>query len=609
MRQATSQNRGALLLVALFMTSLLSLYVVTGTIRTFTDLRAANLYVEKQQMFQLAEGGLNDAMVQVKQRLDAATGQFPKEQDLQVGTSPQLQQFTKAKTYKITVAYQRDAGGNIRQEPVEANSGSFKGLTVQRRVAVVTVETAGAQATTKLRSYIQVDMVQIFQFAIFDYDDLAFWSGAAITIDGPMYAGGTISLHPNRTLTISGTVSAGKDVIHGQEGPGTDRTGDVLVWNEEKRQFGNMKNPADLQAQHGNWLTSTDPQWDTLSADRWGGAVQAHVDPILLPTGSELPATELIEPCKSTDTSAQIDVKICYEADLRILDGKVERRFVSNGTTTWQPITIGNGPNQMPPEVITDVQFYDERETEAGVKRSGQVAATQIDIEKLRQTPFFPKNGILYVGSTQPRISPRAPLEAVRLINGVTLPSQGLTVATHHPLYVKGDYNVPGQLLAPKPPAAFISDAFTVLSDNWDDSVKANKRDNGNRPKAGRNNPKVKTMTLNAAILSGRAQEPDSEHMVRFLEDWRGMTFNFTGSEVSLWQSREATTDLAARSVGDGGAGAVYFPPGRNWKFEKSFLKNVIPPGAPRVYITTKKLWVDCPPDANTTGAPLDPCR
>jgi hypothetical protein len=217
---------------------------------------------------------------------------------------------------------------------------------------------------------------------------------------------------------------------------------------------------------------------------------------------------------------------------------------------------------------------------------------TELDVDKLR-SQGAPTNGIVYVGEdpNQPALA-----EGVRLVNGSTLPDDGLTVVSHHPLYVKGDYNT-----VDRQPASLIGDAVTVLSGNWNDA-------RGNHLTGSRT---AAPTQVNAAVMGGRARQRDgdtpaqeneryltggaqNEHMLRFLENWDGQTFTFMGSEVSPWDSREATSRLAC--CGDGGA---YNPPIRVWSFDQSFLAGVnnLPPGTPRVYVAVTGVWRELGPD------------
>jgi hypothetical protein len=57
----------------------------------------------------------------------------------------------------------------------------------------------------------------------------------------------------------------------------------------------------------------------------------------------------------------------------------------------------------------------------------------------------------------------------------------------------------------------------------------------------------------------------------RFLEDWTGKTFTYTGSMIELFTSQIAT--------GQWDTGAIYQPPIRVWNFDSNFVGKP-PPGS-----------------------------
>ena len=80
----------------------------------------------------------------------------------------------------------------------------------------------------------------------------------------------------------------------------------------------------------------------------------------------------------------------------------------------------------------------------------------------------------IYVNDT--RTASATVLPAVRVWNGATLPSLGLTVATSRPLYVWGNYNQTNAAnlnttnTTTTRPASFVADAVTILSSAWTDA-------------------------------------------------------------------------------------------------------------------------------------------
>jgi len=188
------------------------------------------------------------------------------------------------------------------------------------------------------------------------------------------------------------------------------------------------------------------------------------------------------------------------------------------------------------------------------------------------------KNGILYATAKE---SGGKNEEGIRLVNGAELPSQGLTVVSENPVYVQGDYNTVNKV-----PAAVMGDAITVLSNNWgpndyDKESKDTKDKTSSRPAA--------ETTVNAAFAMGPHAEAkpgagngEFNNVIRFLEDWNNVNFNYKGSVVALWHSQQATTPWRASGY--------YRPPIRNWGYDTLFDTDQ-PPGAPIGTIITRGQW------------------
>jgi hypothetical protein len=181
----------------------------------------------------------------------------------------------------------------------------------------------------------------------------------------------------------------------------------------------------------------------------------------------------------------------------------------------------------------------------------------------------------------------------------------GLTIVTERPLYVLGDYNTTVWR-----PAALMGDAITFLSNppnpamlnaapaaagvrcsaavGWCDVLQQNMAQRTAR-----------TATVNAAILAGHSPTPCDyaragcssppyggglENFPRFLENWNGVIFRYTGSLVSLYMNRYST-GLWGNTANVGFAAAGYYtPPTRQWSFDVNFrFPERLPPGTPSV--------------------------
>ena len=183
---------------------------------------------------------------------------------------------------------------------------------------------------------------------------------------------------------------------------------------------------------------------------------------------------------------------------------------------------------------------------------------------------------------------------AIRLKNGASLPTQGLTIASGNPVYIQGDYNTgmsgttqppsntsttPFASPAPDPtvsgynraPAAVVADAVTILSNAW----AANEATFDGADLSAR---VATNTTVNAAIIAGIVPSKNGyysggvENYPRFLENWSSKTLTYYGSMIELYASQQG--------LGRWGADNVYSPPNRAWFFDKKFLSNP-PAGVP----------------------------
>ncbi len=205
----------------------------------------------------------------------------------------------------------------------------------------------------------------------------------------------------------------------------------------------------------------------------------------------------------------------------------------------------------------------------------------------------------------------------VRLINGETLPgiydsnkpdqTKGFTVASENGVYVQGNYNATGvnlpggSLPAPSQnylpqntlthiPAAVVSDAVTILSNDWNDAKSFRYPfTQGDRMAS---NTVVRFAMLTGDAITGNttiSYNPSQfgqlnggiHNFKRFLERWTDRRLNYAGSLVNLFTSRNNNGFWKC-------CNAVYNPPIRDWTFDTTFLDpNRLPPGTPYIYSMT----------------------
>jgi hypothetical protein len=177
----------------------------------------------------------------------------------------------------------------------------------------------------------------------------------------------------------------------------------------------------------------------------------------------------------------------------------------------------------------------------------------------------------------------------VKLVNGATLPSIGLSVVTPNIAYIQGDYNT-GKTATSQPPsntatsytppvdnpspvvsgynrapAAVSGDAVNVLSNAWNDA---------NSLLAVSSRAATST-TINTAIIAGNVPTTTSsysggiENFVRFHEDWGNDYLTVYGAFALLYDSEQAKGPWNAAS---------YSPPSRRWYYDTN-LQDHNPPG------------------------------
>lgn len=285
---------------------------------------------------------------------------------------------------------------------------------------------------------------------------------------------------------------------------------------------------------------------------------------------------ELIEP--PTNTAAYPDPTPIAERRLYNKAGIIIQVAVTTGgrppkDIVTSTITTQNGTsltasqktallNALSTESITD-------------RREGQkVDLTTLDISDAKATLNAASgfNNILYIDRTDGsgNISTSNP-QGIRLKNGGTLPSDGLTIASQNPVYVQGDYNTSSS----RPPSAVFADAVTILSNAWQDSRSASALSSRN----------ASNTTVNTAIVAGflpsgwtnfgsvpaYGYSGGLNNFPRFLEDWSNNKFTYTGSMIELFTSKIA--------IGEWDTGSIYVPPERIWNFDSKFVDNP-PPGS-----------------------------
>jgi hypothetical protein len=186
---------------------------------------------------------------------------------------------------------------------------------------------------------------------------------------------------------------------------------------------------------------------------------------------------------------------------------------------------------------------------------------------------------------------------ALKVTNGAStnLIAPGLTISSENPVYLQGNWNSNGAAFdntncTVNPCAAnthvataFIADAMTLLSSNWNDyNSLTGPYDLAQRTGA--------TTWYRFAVIAGKGinfnyinTQPDwdygtdggAHNFLRYIENWGGQTLNFRGSIASMYFSRQGTGTYKC-------CVDVYSPPTRGYNFDTDFLTPaLLPPRTP----------------------------
>jgi hypothetical protein len=559
------QSRGYALLIALFF-SALSLLALAGAAKwtsntskltdrnnAYYKAAAAAEASTERVLANMSKDFQNGGEASVYSRLDTYRNMKPATDESGYWEN---YTFSDAQTRSGTYVNRLTAWSYV---PIESQYAGLFGMASTYRV-VSNARAAGFSPAIigAVRQDVQVASIPIFQFAIFYAVDLEVNPGPNMNITGRVHSNAKIYNQPQATLNYLSHVTAADKIIIG-------------------------KSPLDPTVRTPGTVNFVPP-----------GEADSGVSAISLPIGTNnTPAAvrQVVEipPAGESASSLLGQQRYYNKADMVIV--------VSNSTVTVKSGAWNNFATTVPYTNIsswvnTNVTFRNAREGKT-------VRATEIDVSKL--IAWSATNAIirtnlnrdissLYVADMRTPSSNTTYEAGVRLVNGQVLPSQGLTVATPDPLYIKGHYNAPAAYLGTTnttltKPASLIGDAINILSTAWSDS-------NAN---SGLSSRIAANTTVNAAFLAGIVQSNGTyysggvENFPRFLEDWSNKSFTYNGSMVVMFPSQFAT-------AGWGGSD-VYSPPTRNWAFDLNFMDATkLPPGTPQVSALVRGTWAMIPP-------------
>lgn len=359
-------------------------------------------------------------------------------------------------------------------------------------------------ARVKVNRLIQVGKTPIFQFGVFFNDDLEIKPGAGMTLTGRIHTNGNLTVGSSGAITFNTNYVRAALSVYRTAGS----SGAVSVYLNGSGSPGSFK----------PWPTSLDSANDpTFARDvqtAFNGSVQSGATGV---TELVAPSIRAISPTGYYATNAGLTIK--------------DNLAYASGSSV---------PLVLPVGTVVEKTMYDARQ-------GGNIKVTEVDIGLL--TPSLPANGLIYAYRSDTSTGTSA--NGIRLKNGATLPTGGLTVVTPDPIYVQGNFNTVN-----KKPAAVLADALNLLSNAWNDSKVA-----GTLPSA-------TPTTYNLGFVAGHVNTAGSnysgglENFPRFHESWSGVSCTFAGSMANFWQSQYAT------AIWPGTGGDKYNAPTRVWSYD-----------------------------------------
>jgi hypothetical protein len=453
-------------------------------------------------------------------------------------------------------------GPNMLQTTGKKKTGTSNGEHSYFYLAAVDVNvpalgTGGGTVTAKVRRVFEKKFDLPWTYAMFYVDDLEFQPTTSLTLNGPIQSNSNLYIGTSN-FTTTDRVGYGANYVNGFSPNDTYHSGSATTPN-----FPASEPPSQVSP----FLPFG---WNLGSGDSYHELIERP------PAGGD-PSSDPMSSIRYYN-QASYHVQIDLSNNITITD--------STGTA----ITNGSTYNQITGAMTTNQVIWDSRE-------NAYIRLVTVDIGSLtsNMNKLSPWNGMIYFSDTSAGTSVNTTYNGnsvsttrrgIRLKNGATLPSGGMTVVAENPVYIQGDYNTGGT-----PPsdsgtytspavsgyadtgrtfgmnAAVIGDAINVLSSAWVDT---------NSTK-GIGSLKATNTTVNAALVTGEVPSAGGnysgggENFARFLEDWNNKSFTYYGSMVELFNSQQAIGPW-------NGTGSVYKAPNLHWYYDTNF-QDGSPPG------------------------------
>ncbi len=467
-----------------------------------------------------------------------------------------------------------DGNGNIGQTYVQPGSAAnyvvlnstyagLQGFVSTYTITSFAQDTASPQSVTAgVMQQLQLASIPVFQFAMYSSGEMEISCGQSFDITGRVHSNGILYVEPDSALTFESSVTAVQSILY-------------------------QRDPLDTRGPPKGSVVYVHP-------DQKVAPVAAFSLPIGA-TNTPQAIREIIEPPPTGEDANSSIGRLRYynQCDLVLVASDTGISATSgnfNGFAT--PIST----NELATFVSITNSFMDWREGKTVQPidiNIGQLTVWNLTNSSLRPSLIGSNLTSVYVWDR--RTLPGTSLGAVRVVNGLQLPPNGLTVATGRPLYVLGDYNTDAATkgttnTSTTRPASLVADAITILSDNWKDANSTSAL--GSRT--------ASSTTVNAAFLTGTVDTTlgyysgGMENFPRFLESWGSANVcTYNGSMIKMFPSLYATNAWNNNNN-------IYNPPKRNWAYDANFEDPTkLPPKTPSLLQVIRVQWANVVPGQN----------
>ncbi len=577
------KRKGSALIFITALSGLLLLIAITAGVNAISDVSITNEEKSRTILEFACESGLNRAKAKIESSFnnnmlsnlepDIA---FQGTNSDDTGATPAEKAFDDENFESATVDYYSfvvDAGENnpdisVRysitngRDPGEDPWSRTQGFTTNK-MRVEAVAFAPEYGWIGMTEDVWARRTSLFMYQIFFENDLEILPGPNFNLTGLIHTNEDLYLNAGNTLNIyTDSLTSAGDIYRGRL---------------DKNSVGGTVNIT-TKDQNGNLVgmgkddDSENTDWTDIAASNWSGTVK---DRSLGASRQEAPDLKSFEPGGYYDTNAGISIFVDTSGAQTLYE------ITYNGSTVTRTSDELGG-------ALAETEVYDYRENPSGGNPAANtpVKITNVDPNKLHNAlGYYPDNGVIYMTRDDAvpdtdgdpyNPDPGRNVSGFKLVEGEVLPD-ATTFVSDLPVYVEGNFNLhtsDDPAIDTWKPCAVVSDAITLLSENWSDS-ESNWKDPAVDPD--KSMPNATDTEFNLVLITGNVPTRTGqysggfENFPRFLESWSGKTVDISGGFIQLFRSKYST--------GNWSYGSYYRAPNRDWKSEPRFDNlNDLPP-------------------------------